>query len=57
MEFIVFLDIRSRKEHTSRVLGHFLQFDGSYRSMENMANVVNSTPDAFIEVASTKYRI
>lgn len=57
MEFIVFSDIRLRKEHTSRVLGHFLQYDGSYRSMENMANVVNSTPDASIKVASSKYRI
>lgn len=51
------LDIQLQKDHTSQVLSHFLQFNGSFQSMENMASIVNSTPNASIKVPSSKYLI
>lgn len=44
-------------EQTRRLLSHHLKFGESYRSMENMAKIMNSTPSASINVPTTKHEI
>lgn len=41
----------------NRLMTHNLRFNGSYKSMENMASVVNSTPNASVKIPETKYLI
>lgn len=36
---------------------HQLRFNGSFRSLESMAYILNSTPNTSINVPSTKYKI
>lgn len=36
---------------------HMLEFNGSYRSMENMGQIVNTTPNASVNVPCTKYKL
>lgn len=45
------------KIHLERVLDHCLQYNSSYKCMENMAKIINSTPNAAVKVPSTKYKI
>lgn len=52
-----FIDSLLIKEHITRVLNHHLNFNGSYRSMGRMAEVINKTPNASIKIPSTKYKI
>lgn len=47
----------SEHEHMNQIVGHNLRFNGSYRSMENVAKIVNSTPNSTIKVPETKYLI
>lgn len=53
----IIIDIVLADEQTSRVLCHHLQFDGSYRSTESMARIINCTPNASIKIPSTKYSL
>lgn len=41
----------------NKIIGHHLCFNGSYRSLESMAKIVNSTPGSTIKIPSTKYLI
>lgn len=41
-------------EQMTQIMNHHLKFNGSYTSMENMARIVNSTPNSCIKVPSTK---
>lgn len=41
----------------NRLMTHNLRFNGSYTSMENMASVINSTPNASVKIPETKYLI
>lgn len=41
----------------NRVVGHNLRFQSSYRSMESMAKIVNSTPGASVKIPERKYGI
>lgn len=45
------------KEHTNRLVGHHLDFNGSYKSLESMSKIINQTPNASIQVPYTKYCI
>lgn len=51
------IDFRKLKEHTNRIVSHCIDFNASYRSMENMARVINATPNSSMRVPETKYKI
>lgn len=44
-------------KHWEQFLHHNLKFNASYKSMENMAKVLNSTPNTSVKVPSTTYMI
>lgn len=52
-----FIDSLLIKQQISRVLNHHLSFNSSYQSMEQMAEVINKTPNASIQIPCTKYKI
>lgn len=41
----------------NRIMQHHIKFNGSYCSLEELAKMVNRTPNASIQVPSTKYKI
>lgn len=55
---VIYLDdhhiVRTQVE---RFLDHCLKFNSSYKNMESMAKLVNSTPNAAIKLPHTKYKI
>lgn len=52
-----FTDIIMSLEQTNRIVDHHLRYNGSFKSMENMSKIVNSTPNNPIKVPCTKYKI
>lgn len=44
-------------QQTNKIVNHGLKFNGSYRSLEHVSKVVNSTPNAAVKVPSTIYKI
>lgn len=44
-------------KHLQQFVHHNLKFNSSYKSMESMARVLNSTPNTSIKVPSTIYRL
>lgn len=42
-------------KHLEQFMQHNLKFNSSYKSMENMAKVLNSTPNTSVKVPSTTY--
>lgn len=40
-----------------RVLDHHLLFNGSYKSLEHMTEIINATPNSLTNIPQTKYRI
>lgn len=55
--YVYFLESILIARHINRLVGHNAQFNGSYRSMENMAEIVNATPNAAIKLPTTKHLI
>lgn len=53
----IFLDFTLVRDQTSRIVNHSLKFKSSYKSMEEMEKIVNSTPNSSIKVPHTIYRI
>lgn len=52
-----FGESRRINEQLNRIVDHNLSFNGSYRSLENMAKIINSTPDSTVRVPETKHLI
>lgn len=50
-------DSQMINEQVYRIVNHQLKFNGSYRSLENMAKVVNHTPNAAIQTPQTTHKI
>lgn len=46
-----------RKDLSHRILEHGLRHNGSYRGLESVSEIVNSTPNSSIKVPDTKYKI
>lgn len=44
-------------KQSTRIIDHHLKFNQSFKAMENMANIVNSTPQAAITVPNTTYKL
>lgn len=45
------------RQHTQKVVSHFLKHNQSYKSLEGLAKVVNTTPGAHYQIPTTRYRI
>lgn len=48
---------KSVNDHTQKMISHMLQHNQSYKSLEGMAQIVNSTPNSSIRVPSTRYKL
>lgn len=57
MSVSFFIDSLLINEQINRVVSHHLNFNSSYKSMEQMAEVINKTPNASIKIPCTKYKI
>lgn len=51
------LGTMNAREHTKIVVSHMLRFDESFSCLEANAKIVNSTPNASVQIPSTKYRL
>lgn len=47
----------NRKIHTERIITHCINYNQSYNAVQNMADIVNKTPNASIQIPSTIYSI
>lgn len=45
------------RDHTKKVVSHALHFNQSYKELEEMAKIINSTPNASIRVPTSKYML
>lgn len=55
---ICFLGAKSIiKTHTKRIVSHCVKNNQSYNSLENMARIINLTPNASVEVPATTHNI
>lgn len=57
MNLVSNLDKIIMNEQLKKIVDHHLDFNGSYESMENMARIINATPNASVKVPATKYTI
>lgn len=44
-------------EQTNKTISHFMQFNQSFKSLEGLTALINSTPGAHYQIPSTKYKI
>lgn len=52
-----FIDSLLIKQQTNALVHHHLKFNGSYQSMEQMAHLINNTPNASIKIPCSRYKI
>lgn len=55
--FVSNSDATIMNKQLQKIVGHHLNFNTSYKAMESMAGIVNSTPNASVKVPATKYMI
>lgn len=44
-------------KQTTQIIDHHLRYNSSFKSMENMSKIINSTPNNPVKVPCTKYKI